>query len=354
MWRYRAFFPILKSANVITLGEGGTAVLEFRPRLFLKLEQLNPTGSYKDRFASCAVSRMKEEGKTRCLATSSGNTGAALAAYCARAGIDCSVFLVESTPEGKALPMLAHGATLRQVKGFGLLPEVTARVMEALEEEAQASNAALQISAFRYSPAGMAGVKTIAYELADELGEIDHVFVPVGGGGLLTALFRGFVEYRDAGRLTGLPRIHAVQPAGCATVAGPLERGDTHPTPVECTSAISGLQVPNLIDAVPAIEAVLETGGSGQMLSDEAIYGAQRALAAEGVFCEPAGAAAFAGYLQALDRKQIHAEQRTVCLVTGHGFKDPNSVRRMALGRTVETCRPEDLLSHHVVLSRPG
>jgi len=344
MWKYVDFLPLKDPSNILTLGEGDTPVCELSPNLYLKLEQLNPSGSYKDRFASSAVSCMLEQGKKICLATSSGNTGSALAAYCARAGIPCEVFLIETTPAGKTVQMLAYGSTLKRVRGFGMSAEVTEQVMNLLRERAAQQGAALQISAFTYSPDGMQGVKSIAYELVDSLGKIDDVFVPVGGGGLLTAIFRGFSDFLEAGRIRRLPRIHAVQPEGCATVTEPLHRGELKAVAVQCTSMISGLQVPSLIDAQDALEAVQTTQGTGQTLSDSAIYTAQRDLVQQGIYCEPAGATAYAGYVQALQRGVLSTSKRCVCVVTGHGFKDLDSVERIGSTSQIEEIDLQDLL----------
>ena len=355
MWKYAEFLPLEDPSHILSLGEGNTPVCELKPNLYLKLEQLNPTGSYKDRFASCAVSCMREQGKRVCLATSSGNTGSALAAYCARAGIPCDIFLIETTPAGKTVQMLAYGATLMRVRGFGLSAELTEQVMNLLRERAVQQGAALQISAFTYSPDGMDGVKSIAYELADAPGEIDHVFVPVGGGGLLTAIFRGFSDFLKAGKIRKLPRIHAVQPEGCATVTEPLQRGKSEAVAVECTSMISGLQVPSLIDAQAALESVQTTQGSGQTLSDSAIYDAQRDLVQQGIYCEPAGATAYGGYVQALERGVLSTSQRSVCIVTGNGFKDLESVESIGSNSQIEEIGLQDLMSAvPSESSRPG
>lgn len=342
MWSYFDDLPVSNSSNMVTLGEGNTPICRLRDGVYLKLEHLNPSGSYKDRFASCGLSWMRERGLRRCIATSSGNTGAALAAYCARAGVACQIYLVETTPNGKLVQMAAHGAILTKIRGFGLSADVTARTMERLRRLAAEDDSALMISAFAYSPAAMEGVKTIVFELVEQVPEVDDLFVPVGGGGLLTAVFRGFQELLSRGRIERLPRLHAVQPEGCATVAGPLQRNRTRACEVFCVSAISGLQVPNVIDGDLAIDAVRRTSGTGQLVSDAAIYDAQRRLAAEGIFSEPAGAAAYAGFLQARDRSQIENRNRVACLVTGHGLKDPESAWRHGFLEDVPLCSLEE------------
>ena len=345
MWKYHCYLPVQDTSNIVTLGEGATPLIELEDRLFLKMEQLNPSGSYKDRFASSAVSWMKEQGLNSCLATSSGNTGSALAAYCARAGIPCQVFLVETTPAGKAFQMLAYGAILKRVRGFGLDPNISQQVIDVLSQEAPKRRSSLQISAFTYSPKGMAGVKSIAYEIAEEPVNAEDIFVPVGGGGLLTAIVQGFSDIVQEGGLRRLPRVHAVQPRGCATVTGPLEQEQLKAVAIECTSAISGLQVPNIIDAQMALEAVLKTGGSGYSVSDEEVFSAQQDLFSRGVYCEPAGATSFAGYLKARSTGALSHNADVICIVTGHGFKDLGSVTEMVNKVSIPTVEPDQLMN---------
>ncbi len=174
LWRYAELLDPVPPAARVTLGEGATPVVRSRrlgpsvglKNLFFKLETSNPSGSYKDRFACAAVSDMVAHGKTECIATSSGNTGAALAAYSAAAGISCEIAIVERAPEGKLRQMLAYGARLYRVKGFGIESRVSDRVIECLKALAARPQAQMQISAYAYSPVGMSGVQTMAYELA--------------------------------------------------------------------------------------------------------------------------------------------------------------------------------------------
>ena len=178
IWRWADWLdPVPESARV-TLGEGNTPLVRSRRigpaaglnHLYLKLDFATPTGSYKDRFAAAAVSHMVAAGQSRCVATSSGNTGSALAAYCAAAGIECRVAIVEAAPEGKLQQMLAYGAKLYRVRGFGTDPAVSAAVMETVRRLGSRPGAAVQISAYAYSPPGMSGVKTLSYEVAEQLG----------------------------------------------------------------------------------------------------------------------------------------------------------------------------------------
>lgn len=319
----------------LTLGEGDTPLVRSRrvgpsaglPNLFFKLESANPTGSYKDRFAVAAISHLLASGKTHCLATSSGNTGSALAAACAAAGIPCRLAIVEPAPSGKLKQMLAYGAELFRIRGFGIDPDVTTRTFSRLRELGDQPGWTLEVSAFAVSPDGMSGVETIAFELEESFGsDLAHVFTPAGGGGLCLATARGFEKCELAS-----PAIECVQPSGNDTMAGPLREGRDHGRKADpCTTDISGLQVPNLLDANDVIAACRRSGGTGHLVADEFIFECQRRLAREeGIFAEPAGAVALAGALQAAERGEIDRDSTIVCLVTGNGFKDDASVDRM-------------------------
>lgn len=322
-------------ASHITLGEGNTALLRSRrigpelglPHLYFKLESLNPTGSYKDRFATAAVSSLLAQGVTHCLATSSGNTGAALAAACAVAGIRLHLAIVEPAPEDKLRQMVAYGAVLRRIRGFGLDSVASARTFADLRRLASRPGWSLQVSAYSVSPEGMRGVESIALELDTQLASrIGQVFVPAGGGGLCLATARGF------GRCVAAPAIHCVQPEGNDTMAGPLREGRDHGRRVSpCRTTVSGLQVPNVLDANEVIAACRASGGTGHLVADELVYECQARLAREeGIFAEPAGAVALAGLIQALKEGASWApEEVIVCLVTGSGFKDGASLRTM-------------------------
>jgi threonine synthase len=355
IWRWPDLADGIPPSTRLTLGEGETPLVPSRRigpalglnRLFFKLETTNPTGSYKDRFAARAIGHMLASGQTRCLATSSGNTGAALAAYSAAAGLGCEIAVVESAPESKLQQMHAYGADIYRVRGFGLDPEITTRAFEHLRRRAQRADTALQISAYCFSPHGMAGVQSIAYELAEQAPEaIDHVFCPAGGGGLTLAVARGFERLLQKKSLTRGPRIECVQPAGNDTIAGPLRRGEASARAVACTSQISGLQVPDVLDGNETLSACRRSGGTGHLVEDEAVWEAQARLARdEGSFSEPAGATALAGALQAARAGEIAPDAVVVCLVTGTGFKDLVSVERMVQDRGCPMVEVEALLA---------
>jgi threonine synthase len=314
----------------IHLGEGRTPLVDSvaigaslgAKRLHFKMETVNPSGSYKDRFAAIEVAWMREQGVTACVATSSGNTGSALAAYCARAGIRCFIVVNPEIPPGKLVQMRAHGAQVIAVRGFITSPSVTAQVFDVLGVLVARHQIPVVISAYRYSPRGMAGVESLGMEIAQQCeGSVDHVFVPVGGGGLYSAVCHGL------SRAGARPRVHAVQPAGCLTVVAAWQRGDGEVLPVESTTRVSGLSVPFDIDGSLALSLLRENNGCGIAVSDEEVFAAQaRLFTGEGINCEPAGAAALAGFLRAFKEGLIAPGDRCVCVVTGHGFKDPASM----------------------------
>ena len=346
IWPWCEFLTAIAPEHRLSLGEGQTPLIPSRcigpsanlASLCLKLESSNPSGSYKDRFAASAVSHMRANGQRVCVATSSGNTGSALAAYCAAVGIACRIAIVETAPAAKLLQMAAYGAQLYRVRGFGIDPAITEQTFDSLFALSRSPGAALQISAFKYSPLGMAGVETIAFEIASQCERVAHVFVPAGGGGLTLAVARGFQRFAESQRLDRLPKVHCVQPKGNDTIAGPLRGGAKRAQSVQCTTKISGLQVPSVIDGDKVIAACRQLGGNGYSVSDEEVFTAQRRLAQEeGIFCEPAAAVSVAGALAAAARGEIQRDDVVVCLITGTGFKDWASIEQLSSDVDVPT-----------------
>ncbi len=339
IWRWADLIETVPEAARLTLGEGDTPLVRSGrigpdaglQNLYLKLEHGNASGSYKDRFAFAAISHMVANGQTKCIATSSGNTGAALAAYCAAAGIECHIALVEGAPLGKMTQMMAYGAKIARIREFGTDAAITIDVFNRLERLGQRTDSALQISAFVYSPLGMSGVQTMAFELAEQLPSgIDHVFCPAGGGGLCVAMAKGFHQLVSREQIAKLPAVECVQPEGNDTISGPLRRGAAKAQEVACTTKVSGLQVASVVDGHLAVEGCRSTGGNGHLVTDEYVWHVQKRLAREeGIFCEPAGAVALAGALQAAKNGEIAADAIVVCTVSGSGFKDIAAVDRM-------------------------
>tara|TARA_Y100000588_G_C14131280_1_gene871703 strand:- start:75 stop:1178 length:1104 start_codon:yes stop_codon:yes gene_type:complete len=339
IWGFSDVLPPLDEAHRITLGEGNTPLVRSRrigpsigmDRLYFKLETGNPTGSYKDRFAACGVSHALALGKRAILATSSGNSGSALAAYCAAAQLPCCLAIVETAPEVKLRQMLAYGASLFRIRRFGPDPHFTQEIVDGMQGLADALQADLQISAFTFAPLAMAGVRTIAYELAKQMSMgLDHVFSPAGGGGLVAGVAQGFAQMRQLGYSSSNPAVHCVQPEVNNTIVGPMRAGEDRAQACTCTTTISGLQVAGITDGHEAIKSCRPTGGTGYIVSDELIYKTQAQLAQEeGIFAEPAGVTALAGALEAVRKGEVEVGSGVVCLVTGSGFNDESSVQRI-------------------------
>jgi threonine synthase len=339
IWELPLAIPPLKEAHRISLGEGNTPLIKSREigrqlglkNLYFKLETVSPTGSYKDRFAAFAISHMFMEGKKLCIATSSGNTGAALSAYCATAKIRCVIAVVDGITQAKTQQMLSYGAEIYEIKNFGKDPQVTENTFELIRKQGESENASLQISAYKFSPIGMTGVQSIAFELEEQLQTINHIFCPAGGGGLTLSVARGFEILLKLKKIEHFPRIHCVQPLGNDTMASAIRKELNGGKEVQCETEISGLQVPNLLDADAVITHLKNRNGQGHLVHDEFVFTVQKKLASEeGIFSEPAGATALAGLYEAVKREEVDANDHIVCLVTGSAFKDTISLGKMA------------------------
>ena len=315
---------------MISIGEGDTPLIKSRNigpslglnNLYFKLENINPTGSYKDRFAALFVSKLLEKKAPFCIATSSGNTGAALAAYCAASDIQCYLVVVDGAPLSKIQQMQLYGGKIIMVQDFGLQASITTSVFEQLKELTIKRNLSLPISAYCYCPEGMQGVQTIAWEIIDDFhGAVQHIFSPSGGGGLTLAIAKGVQSHKvykpDC-------KVHCVQPSGNNTIAGPLRNGLSSAVEIaSSTTTVSGLQVPGILDGTETIRSCRQSGGTGYIVDDEVILKYQALLATqEGIFCEAAGAASVAALDFAIQNKEVKAEDNIVCLITGSGFKD--------------------------------
>jgi threonine synthase len=335
---FKDHLPALADPASGDLGQGFTPLVRSRvigpahglSNVYFKLEHLNPTGSYKDRFAGLAVALARQSGARSCIATSSGNTGAALAAFGSAFGVVCSLFVGETAPAGKLVQMQALGARVFRVAGYCVDPAESARVSADLADLSRSLGLPFIVSAYRVCPQAMDGIKTIAYEIAAAIGMPDEVFVPAGGGGLCLATMRGFDDIAAGGRRV---RLNVVQPALNDTIVTPLNEGRSAARSVTTTTTISGLAVAQDLDGSAIIRAYGPAGARGILVSDADILGAQARLArAEGILVEPAGATSIAGMIAAAQAGLLEPDRVIVCLLTGHGLKDP-----VSLGATAES-----------------
>jgi threonine synthase len=318
--RYRKFLPVGDSMPVVTLLEGGTPLLP-APRLsertgarvFLKIEGANPTGSFKDRGMTFAMSKAAEAGARAVVCASTGNTSASAAAYAARAGIRCAVLVPEGhIALGKLAQALVYGAIVVQVDG---------NFDAALEIVRELSATAPVVVVNSINPDRIEGQKTGAFEIVDVLGDAPELHcLPVGNAGNITAYWKGYLEYKAAGISTRLPRMLGFQAAGAA----PLVLGEPVDEPETIATAI---RIGRPASWYGATAAAAESGGGIHAVTDDEILAAYSFLAREeAVFCEPASAASVAGILKV----GVPSGSTVVCVLTGHGLKDPELAVRGA------------------------
>ncbi|TVY00305.1 threonine synthase [Paenibacillus cremeus] len=327
LWRWHEFYPISEPGCVVTLGEGGTPLIKSvhaakelgLSELYFKNDTLMPTGSFKDRGFSLAVSFAKQLGLTRGLTYSSGNAGSSFAAYASRAGIDATV-LVEylANPLKKALIAFygAHTATLY----FKSMDEITLMLEKAVKE----------LGLYQFvnfiNPVRHEAMKSYAYEIAEELGWCapDVMVHPVGTGGGIWGAWKGYRELYELGWIKAKPRMVAVQPEATAPIPKAFQEGkpraDRHGDPTK-TIAQSIAADSQIQGGERVLKAVYDSGGFAAAVSDEEIIEAMRLLGKDGICAEPASAAGLAAVRQAVREGTIRKDDRVVCVITGSGLK---------------------------------
>jgi threonine synthase len=316
---YRPWLPVSEATPVITLREGATPLIPAPAiaerigrsvRVFLKYDGLNPTGSFKDRGMTMAISKAREAGSEAVICASTGNTSAAAAAYARRGGMRAFVLIPDGyVAQGKLAQALLYGAEVIAIQGnFD-------RALAIVQEVADTYPITLVNSV---NPYRLQGQKTAAFEVVDALGEApDWLCIPMGNAGNISAYWMGFKEYRQAGHCTGLPRMMGFQAAGSA----PLVLGHTVEQPDTIATAI---RIGNPVNREKALQARQESGGDFMAVTDAEIIEAYKLLGSqEGVFCEPASAASVAGLLKR--SSEVPSGATVVCVLTGNGLKDPTT-----------------------------
>ncbi len=323
LWRgvithYREFLPVSEATPVVTLNEGNTPLIETKNlaaainpalRLFLKFEGANPTGSFKDRGMTLAISKAAEAGAGAVICASTGNTSASAAAYGARAGMAVFVLIPEGKiAMGKLAQAMIHRARVIQVAGnfdeaLAIVKAVAERYPVTLVNS--------------INPYRIEGQKTAAFEVCDQLGRAPDIHVlPVGNAGNITAYWRGYREYHARGKTASLPRMVGFQAAGAA----PIVLGHVVEKPRTIATAI---RIGNPASWKTAVEAASESKGEINLVTDDEIVEAYRMVAGlEGVFCEPASAASVAGVIKLTKAGYFQGGETVVCTLTGHGLKD--------------------------------
>ena len=318
--RYRAWLPVDDNTPIISLGEGNTPLIKLNNipseigvdvELYVKFEGLNPTGSFKDRGMTMAITKAHEAGSKAVVCASTGNTSAAAAAYAVRAGMTAFVLIPEGKiAMGKLAQAMMHGAVVIQINGnFD-------DGMRLVKEVADEAPVAIVNS---INPYRLHGQKTAAFEIVDELGGApDYHCLPVGNAGNISAYWMGYSEYHEKGAAGSRPVMAGYQAAGAA----PFLRGEPVAKPETVATAI---RIGNPQSWDKAVNAVEQSNGWFDEFTDEEILAAQKLLASkEGVFCEPASATSVAGAIRDLRSGKIPAGSSVVCTLTGHGLKDPD------------------------------
>lgn len=328
VWRYRELIPVEAKSRIYSLDEGGTQLVKCDQlgaelglkSLRIKFDGTNPTGSFKDRGMTVGITKAKELGMKVVSCASTGNTSASLAAYAGLAGVKCVVLIPEGKVAlGKLAQAMMHGAVVVSVKG---------NFDQALDLVMKSSERLGMYVLNSVNPFRIEGQKTAAYEICDQLGgrSPEHLYIPVGNGGNSAAYWKGFAEYEALGAVSSHPIIRGIQAEGAAPIANMFENKSKVLVPVKKPDTVAtAIRIGNPANWKKTVRAIKESGGYASTVSDEEILEAQKAMARrEGIFAEPAGAAALAGLIKDLELGVIDRSADVVCVSTGHGLKDPD------------------------------
>ncbi len=314
-WKYWAFMPVKDISKAISMGEGSTPLLENKRlsgkgRLFFKYEAANPTGSFKDRGSSLEITKALEFKKKKVALASTGNMGASMAAYAAFAGLECMVFIPDIVGKEKLKQIRAYGAETIAVDGDYSL------AMRRAEEYVISHSDSFLTGDY---PWRGEGTKTVGFEIADQMfwRVPDNIIVPVGNGTLIWSIFEAFHELQLVGITDRIPRITGVQVEKCSPVVDAWENNLDEIIPVRNPDTIAtAIACGDPIDGLAALKAIRDSNGIAIKITDDEMLTARNVLSNNGIFVEPSGAVAFAGYMK------TEIEGSVVCLATGHGLKD--------------------------------
>lgn len=324
--KYKAHLPVTDATPVVTLGEGNTPLVQAsnipkllgfpQLELYFKLEGLNPTGSFKDRGMTLAISKAMEEKAQAVICASTGNTSASAAAFATKAGLTCYVLLPHGyVALGKLAQAIHYGAKVLPIKGnFD-------RALELVRELVEKAKVTVVNS---INPYRLEGQKTAAFEVIEHLDRApDYLCIPVGNAGNICAYWRGFKRYKEVGIATTTPKMHGFEAEGAAAIV----KGHAIKDPETIGTAI---RIGNPASWTEAVEASQSSGGKIDMVTDDQIIEAYKMLgAAEGIFCEPSSAASLAGLIKHLNAKVIPGNSQVVCVLTGNGLKDPDTAQKV-------------------------
>ncbi|MGC9134380.1 MAG: threonine synthase [Caldisphaera sp.] len=320
VWRYKELIPG-NYKKIVSLNEGNTPLINSKnyENLYLKFEGLNPTGSFKDRGMTVAISSAYSLGYKIVVAASTGNTAASASAYSARAGLKTLLFLPKGkVAKGKMFQSILHGAVIVEVDGS--FDNAMSRVRKLFNEDKDI----YPVNSF--NPWRLEGQKTIAYEIYEDIGSPDFVIVPTGNAGNIYAIWKGFKELENLGIIDKMPKMIAVQAEGASPIADFINKNQNEMKFVENPETVAtAIRIGKPVNYMKAIKAIKDSKGTALKVSDDEILYAQIYLAREeGIGVEPASASTMAAYKKLLDNGYIDKKDRVVLILTGHALKDPN------------------------------
>jgi threonine synthase len=335
VWRYRDFMPIRDPSNIVSLNEGGTGLHSCHrlinllgvKQLYVKNEGENPTGSFKDRGMTVGITKAVELNMKTVICASTGNTSASLAAYAARAGLQCIVFIPSGKiAYGKLAQAMVYGAKVVQIRGnFDQALKMVLKLSEKHREVYLLNS---------INPYRLEGQKSLAYEICDQLNREapDRVVLPVGNAGNISAIWKGFTEFHKLGLIDKLPKMTGIQAEGAAPIAQAIKSGSNEIVPVDQPETIAtAIRIGAPVSWKKAIRAIKESKGTAETVTDEEILEAQKMLArSEGLFVEPASASSIAGLKKLFESGKIDKDEVVVCVTTGHGLKDPDIAMKIS------------------------
>jgi threonine synthase len=336
VWRYRSLMPVRDPSKIVSLNEGGTGLHQCKrlgnllgvKHLYVKNEGENPTGSFKDRGMTVGVTKAVEFGMKMIICASTGNTAASLAAYAAKAGLQCIVLIPSGKiAYGKLAQAMVYGAKVVQVRGNF---DQALKIVLELSEKHRQVYLLNSINPFRIE-----GQKSLAYEICDQLeGEApDKVIVPVGNAGNISAIWKGFSDFYQINLISSRPQMIGIQAEGAAPIVQAVKEGSNSILPVDHPETVAtAIRIGAPLSWKKAMRAIRESKGTAETVTDQEILEAQRMLARhEGLFVEPASASSIAGLRKLVDLGTVNKDETIVCVATGHGLKDPDIV--------MQTCR---------------
>jgi len=331
VWRYKDFMPIHDSSKIVSLSEGGTGLHPCKrlgnllgvKQLYVKNEGENPTGSFKDRGMTVGVTKAIELGMNNVICASTGNTAASLAAYAAKAGLQCIVLIPSGKiAYGKLAQATVYGSRVVQVRGNF---DQALKIVLELSEKNRRVYLLNSVNPYRVE-----GQKSLAYEICDQLNHKapDKVIVPVGNAGNISAVWKGFSEFYELGFISRLPQMIGIQSEGAAPIAQAVKRGRNEIVPIDQPETIAtAIRIGFPISWKKALKAIRESKGTAETVTDREILEAQKMLAKyEGLFIEPASASSIAGLKKLIELEEIDKNEVIVCVATGHGLKDPDVI----------------------------